>query len=51
MLCLHLRLHKMEGCDRFLTILTMTAGMFRISRSNDSRVYNQSLTGKKSQHS
>lgn len=48
MLCLHLRLHKVEGCHRFLTILTMIAGTFRISRGNDSRVYNQSLIGKKS---
>ena len=40
-------LNKIEGCDRFLTILTMIAGMFRVSCNNDSRVYNQSLIGKK----
>lgn len=44
-------LNKIEGCDRFLTILTMIAGMFRVSCNNDSRVYNQPLIGKKGQRS
>lgn len=35
----------------FSNNLTMIAGMFRVSCNNDSRVYNQSLIGKKGQRS